>query len=285
MADQKPVVLNEKGGEADKNLDSDEIVKKLRVSITNLKGSHMSDDGSKVDYAQISTSPKFEEYCNTAALLKFIKPESFNEEKRKAFFINIYNSLTVHAMVYQAQIGMLPESPVKVPGFWKIHCYNIGGSVYTLDEIEHGILRANNGHPAAGKPQFEESDPRLKVALTKLDPRIHFALNCGARSCPPIRIYTEERIDNQLEMATKSFVSQEVTVVGKEKKKFEIYMSKLFLWYGTDFGSDHRQMLEWVAEHLGDNNEKVIEALQGEFEVIFKDYDWASNLLGEPEGK
>eukprot|EP00091_Calanus_sinicus_P010377 TRINITY_DN24186_c0_g1_i1.p1 TRINITY_DN24186_c0_g1~~TRINITY_DN24186_c0_g1_i1.p1 ORF type:complete len:278 (+),score=39.79 TRINITY_DN24186_c0_g1_i1:264-1097(+) len=217
MADQEPVVLNEKGGEADKSLDSAEIVKKLRVSITNLKGSHMSDDGSKVDYSQIATSPKFEEYCNTAALLKFIKPETFNEEKRKAFFINIYNSLTVHAMVYQAQIGRLPESPVKVPGFWKIHCYNIGGSVYTLDEIEHGVLRTNNGHPAAGKPQFDESDPRLKVALTKLDPRIHFALNCGARSCPPIRIYTEERIDNQLEMATKSFVSQEVTVVGKER--------------------------------------------------------------------
>ena len=85
MADTEPVVLNEKGGEADKSLDSDEIVKKLRVSITNLKGSHMSDDGSKVDYSQISTCPKFEEYCNTAALLKFIKPESFNEDKVSFF--------------------------------------------------------------------------------------------------------------------------------------------------------------------------------------------------------
>ena len=81
MADKEPVVLNEKGGEADKNHNSDEIVKKLRVSITSLKGSHMSEDGSKVDYSQISTSPQFEEYCKIAALLKFIKPESFNEEK------------------------------------------------------------------------------------------------------------------------------------------------------------------------------------------------------------
>jgi len=285
MADKEPVVLNEKGGESDKNHNSDEIVKKLRVSITSLKGSHMSEDGSKVDYSRISTSPQFEEYCKIAALLKFIKPELFNEEKRKAFFINIYNSLTVHAMIYQAQIGHLPESPVKVPGFWKIHCYNIGGSIYTLDEIEHGVLRTNNGHPASGKPEFEGSDPRIKVSLTKLDPRLHFALNCGARSCPPIRVYTEERIDSQLEMATESFVSQEVKVVAKENTKFEVWMSKLFLWYGTDFGSDHRKMLEWVAQHLGGRNEKLLEALQGEFEVIFKDYDWASNLLGEPEGK
>jgi len=285
MADKEPVVLNAKGDKVDESLDSDDIVKKLRVSITNLKGSHMSDDGSKVDYSQISTSPKFEDYCKTAALLKSIKPECFSEDKRKAFFINIYNSLTVHAMVYQAQIGILPDSPKDVPGFWKIHCYNIGGLVYTLDEIEHGVLRANKGHPSAGKPQFEESDRRFRVALTNLDPRIHFALNCGARSCPPIRIYTGERIDNQLQMATQSFLSQEVNVASKENAKFEVAMSKLFLWYGADFGSDHKEMLEWVAEHLGEKNEKVIDALQGEFVVNFKDYDWASNLLGEPEGK
>jgi len=123
MADKEPVVLNEKGGESDKNHNSDEIVKKLRVSITSLKGSHMSEDGSKVDYSRISTSPQFEEYCKIAALLKFIKPELFNEEKRKAFFINIYNSLTVHAMIYQAQIGHLPESPVKVITFKTAQLY------------------------------------------------------------------------------------------------------------------------------------------------------------------
>merc|ERR1719184_519606 len=84
------------------------------------------------------------------------------------------------------------------------------------------------GHPATGKPEFEETDPRCKVSLTKLDPRLHFALNCGARSCPPIRIYTEERINSQLEMATESFLSQEVNVVAKEANKWEVVMSKLF---------------------------------------------------------
>jgi len=285
MAAQEPVVLNEKGGEDDTNLDTEGIVKKLRVSITSLKGSYMSEDGSKVDYAQISTSPKFEEYCKIAALLKFIKPESFNEEKRKAFFLNIYNSLTVHAMIYQATLGALPESPVKVPGFWKLHCYNIGGLVYTLDQIEHGVLRSNAGHPASGKPEFEASDPRCKVSLTKLDPRLHFALNCGARSCPPIRVYTEERLDSQLEIATESFLTQEVNIETKELGKYKVVMSKLFLWYGKDFGPDHKGMLEWVSQHVGGNNKQLLEALEGDFEVVFKDYDWAANLLGEQEGK
>jgi len=281
MAATEPVVLNEKGEDEDKNLDADEIAKKLRVSITNLKGSYMSEDGSKVDYSKMSRSPKFEEYCKIAALLKFIKPESFNEEKRKAFFINIYNSLTVHAMIYQATTGVLPESPVKVPGFWKLHCYNIGGLVYTLDQIEHGVLRTNKGHPATGKPEFDEADPRSRVSLTKLDPRLHFALNCGARSCPPIRVYTEDRLDSQLEMATVSFLSQEVTILTKEPGKYEIVMTKLFLWYGGDFGADQREMLEWVSSHLGGNNTNLLEALRGDYEVVFKDYDWAANKLEE----
>ena len=66
-------------------------------------------------------------------------------------------------------------------GFWRIHAYNIGGLVYNLDEIEHGVLRRNKGHPNAGKQEFPDDDPRAKVSLTSLDPRIHFALNCGAR--------------------------------------------------------------------------------------------------------
>ena len=54
-------------------------------------------------------------------------------------------------------------------------------------------MNISPGHPSAGKPEFASSDPRHQVALSSLDPRIHFALNCGARSCPPICVYTEDR--------------------------------------------------------------------------------------------
>ena len=49
------------------------------------------------------------------------------------------------------------------------------------------------GHPSAGKAEFEMTDPRSAVCLTEVDPRVHFALNCGALSCPPIRIYAEDK--------------------------------------------------------------------------------------------
>ena len=89
---------------------------------------------------------------------------------------------------------------------WSRFAYNIGGHNLTLDEIEHGILRGNKPHPSnhQGPPIFgDPADPRIRLAVTNFDPRIHFALNCGALSCPPIRIYTAEKLDKQVRTQLK----------------------------------------------------------------------------------
>lgn len=277
------VVLNASpSSPSSSSLTSEEIVKRLRVSITSLKASHMSEDGSQVDYAGMAASTQFKEYTDTASLLVNLQPSTFSQDKRKAFFLNMYNSMTVHAMVHQATLlGNLPQAPKDVAGFWSIHCYNIGGLVYSLDEIEHGVLRANRGHPNAGKQQFEKSDPRSAVALSSLDPRIHFALNCGARSCPPIRIYTEEKIEKQLDMASKSFLGQEVEVKDTQTKLTLVETSKLLLWYGADFGANDRAILEWVAALLGPEDpvgQSLNKAIsKGDVQLVFRDYNWEAN--------
>ena len=86
---------------------------------------------------------------------------------------------------------------------WSEFAYNVGGLLFSLDEIEHGVLRCNRGHPKDKKPMFglTENDPRMKLMLTKFDARIHFALNCGANSCPPIRIYQADRLNAQVGIA------------------------------------------------------------------------------------
>ena len=96
-------------------------------------------------------------------------------------------------MVHQTRLDKFTRSTKDVPQFWDRFCYNIGGHIYSLDDIEHGALRDNQGHPSSGKPRFDEGDPRIRAVCSPLDPRLHFALNCGARSCPPIRVYLEER--------------------------------------------------------------------------------------------
>jgi len=82
--------------------------------------------------------------------------------------------------------------------------YHIGPHFYTLNDIENGILRHNGTNATSGAFQFSTNDPR-KAYMVTLDPRIHFALVCGAKSCPPIRIFSVENCDHALDLAAKSF--------------------------------------------------------------------------------
>lgn len=58
--------------------------------------------------------------------------------------------------------------------------------------MENGVLRSNRRGVATFRPQFGNGDPRLKIMLEKCEPLIHFALVCGAKSCPPIKTYSAE---------------------------------------------------------------------------------------------
>src|SRR5690606_36544813 len=103
-------------------------------------------------------------------------------EERAALWINIYNALTIDAVI---AFG-IRESVREVPrmGFFRQAAYCIGGHIFSLDDIEHGILRGNRRHPAYPVPQFDEKDPR-RYAILPFEPKIHFALTCASRSCPP----------------------------------------------------------------------------------------------------
>ena len=175
-----------------------ELIGDLRKSILKLKGNFISDDGSFVNYKDMVVSQDFAEYKKLAAELKALDWSYLkdHEDERKAFFINLYNVQMIHALAAQET---LPAVPLKVQGMWSRFAYNVGGLLFTLDEIEHGILRCNKGHPNDNKPKFTD-DARKALVLKHLDPRIHFALNCGAQSCPPIRIYQSDKLDQQVNL-------------------------------------------------------------------------------------
>eukprot|EP00966_Prymnesium_polylepis_P276217 6381421-Prymnesium_polylepis.1 len=83
--------------------------------------------------------------------------------------------------------------------------YKLAGLRFSLDDIEHGILRCNTPPPGADAPPFSAADDaRAPLALQQLDPRVHFALNCGARSCPPIKVFSAGRIDEELGLAART---------------------------------------------------------------------------------
>ena len=252
------------------------IVTSMRRCLLALKGEYMSQDGLSVNYAEMKSSHKFEQYVATASMLKQLDVTALSENERKAFFINIYNSLIVHALV---------EGFVKAgDGFTKrlkmyaTAAYNIGGHTYSLNDIENGVLRGNrrSATPLSSIP-FSNDDPRLS-ATVPLDPRIHFALNCGAKSCPPIAVYSPDKIDSQLDRAVQGAL-RDCTVNSKERS---VMVSMLFKWYAEDFGTSDRAIMQWVAARAPADLRQAIQPLlegQGAPRAVLKyhPYNWDIN--------
>lgn len=105
------------------------------------------------------------------------------------------------------------------------------------------------------------------------DPRVHFALNCGAASCPPIRTYEPEALDRQLELATSSFLSSD-QAVRIDVRHRTLYLSALFQWYRGDFGDPVR----FVARYLPSAQLALLHQLGPSPRIRFLPWDWKPTL-------
>ena len=147
------------------------------------------------------------------------------------------------------------------------------GFSLTLDDIEHGILRRYRSKYSLGYlPQLLPAEVIKRLAVSRPDFRIHFALNCGARSCPPIAFYEIDLLDQQLDLAAKTYLTSESEVKDNEKI---VYTTRLMEWFHGDFGGKKGQ-LEILSKYLGRN-------LSG-YSIRYRDYDWSDALMNFGEG-
>lgn len=250
----------------------------LRRAMLKLKGQHMADDGAKVDYAAMEQSEGFREYRAVAERLAAVNVSAMEEVERRAFFINVYNALVIHALVYgfvrKSYLGYMLSRKL----LYSTAAYDIGGQVYSLDDIEHGVLRGN-AQTSSG-PTFAAGDPRLSCVVPK-DARIHFALNCGAVSCPPISAYKPDTLDRDLTRASKNYIQS--TQFAQEGEQTNIVLSRLFLWYRADFGSTDQEVLIWIREHAPDEVaarlQAVLSATPPAYKVTHQEYIWTVNAV------
>jgi hypothetical protein len=119
----------------------------------------------------------------------------------------------------------------------------------------------------------------VKFSILPPDPRIHFALVCGARSCPPIGFYEAEQVDFQLQLASESFInSPQVKILPQEKT---IFISKIFQWYKTDFGGDDSALMDFLLNFLDEGiNKTFLQQNREKIRIRYQSYDW--NLNQEP---
>lgn len=226
-----------------------------------------TDASGRVNYRALRASAAFAEVRATATMLRRVDLERVRGRRAAlAFWINVYNALVTHAIVSLDVRRTVHD----VWNFFGRASYVVAGAMLSLDEIEHGILRDNRRRPFPPWRAFGARDARRTLGVTPPDPRFHFAITCGAASCPPVGVYHAATLDAQLTLAARNFVNTEVTLDAAGR----VVCSRLFKWYRADFEASGG-LGPFLIEHL--DGGRVRETLTGGARPCarYRPYSWA----------
>lgn len=208
----------------------------------------------KVDYQGFKKDEnRLDRYLET---VDASRPRELGRSDRLAYYINAYNAWTVKLILLHFKEGKPVDSIKDIGGVfsspWSQKICRLGGEVLTLDEIEHGIIR----------PEFKE-------------PRIHFAVNCASKSCPPLRdsAYTGEKLEQQLDSQTTAFINNPTF---NHLTGDTFHVSKLFSWFEKDFEGD---ILQFIIRYASEDLKKSLEKKGAGIRVKYLEYDWSLNSI------
>ena len=179
---------------------------------------------------------------------------TYNRAEQKAFWVNIYNALTVDLILSRYPVTSIRDINIS-PGLfergpWGAKLLTVEGEKLSLDDIEHRILR-----------------PIWK------DNRIHYAVNCASLGCPNLQpaAYTGENIEALLEQGAREFINH---ARGVSIQKGRLQVSSIYVWFQEDFGGDPEDLMEHWQEYA---NPPLADALQKYNGGLGHDYDWRLN--------
>jgi len=252
------------------------LAEDIKGALNQIKSLAMAENG-KVDYQTLGKNPLYQGFRDLVGKLHDFNFQTLStREEKLAFWINLYNALVIDAVIQENVRKSITESRFGILSFFQKAAYKVNGLRFSLTDIEHGVLRGNSGFPYFPAPHFSPADPRLEAVIQPFDPRIHFALNCAGNSCPPIGVYTPEKIRGQLDLATMNFISSDL-VINSDLKMISI--SKIFHWYQDDFGGEPG-ILSFLLKYLNDQDAKrwLIDN-QPSINIQYHPYDWGLNKI------
>jgi hypothetical protein len=251
--------------------ESQDAAGELRAQINRVKAFAYDAERNTFDYARARAGALYDELRVCAARLQTFDPALLQTDaERLAFWLNVYNVLILDAVIaFGIQSTVWQDK-----GFFRRAAYRIGGQRVSADEIEHGILRQNRLPPYMPLPLFTSNDLRRAWAPSRLDARLHCALNCASRSCPPIAVYEPARVDAQLNVAARAFVNASTQL---DWERETIWLSPIFKWYAQDFGR-RDGILEFVCRYWSDVTQaaRVWDA-RAKMRLLWAHYDWSLN--------
>ncbi len=224
-------------------------------------------DNGMVNYAGLKADAgPLDRYLTEAAAVSENQFKSWSEPRRLAFLFNLYNAATLRLILDHYPVKSIKDIGSLFKGTWDQPDVRLFGNTLTLNTLEHGILRK----------QYNE-------------PRLHMALVCAAKGCPPLRneAYTGERLNEQLDDQARRFLGNPAAFrIGRVNGV--VYLSSIFKWYGDDFrarytptagftglNETNRAVAKFCSRYLSAVDRKYLEA--GGYAVKFLDYDWSLN--------
>jgi hypothetical protein len=207
-----------------------------------------------VDYAALKSKPTdLSAYLNELAIVPEAEFKAWTPPQQVAFLINLYNASTLQLVADHYPVKSIKKIGGLFGNPWKLEVVRVWGRRISLDEVEHGLLRARYA-----------------------EPRVHFALVCGAKSCPPLRgePYIADQLDAQLTDQGRRFLQQ--TAKNRvDADSQTLWLSPIFQWYAGDFIKDGQTIESFVASYFGEKDASRIRA--GGLKVKYTDYDWSLN--------
>ena len=191
--------------------------------------------------------------------LSHVPVTALNRAEQRAYWINLYNALTVRVILDAGKIQSIRDIDIS-PGFfsngpWGKELVSVEGEMLTLDDIEHRILR----------PIWQ-------------DPRIHYAVNCAALGCPNLwaAAVTAKNAEAYLDHGAKRFINHPR---GSRVEDGRAVVSSIYKWFSEDFGGSDQTLIAHLKTYA--SNDLAAE-LDGVTDVMFEQYDWTLNANALP---
>jgi len=187
--------------------------------------------------------------------MQAVEVSSLNLSEQKAFWINLYNGLTVNVVLEHYRVKSIRDIDIS-PGIfsngpWDAKLLTIEGQDLSLNDIEHRILR----------PIWRDN-------------RVHYALNCASIGCPNIqpKAYTSQDLEQMLEKAAHEFINhlRGVSFAGNR-----LMVSSIYFWFKADFGNSEKGIIRHLKKYLSPENTEKLNTLHNI--NIAHQYDWSLN--------
>ena len=206
-----------------------------------------------VDYAAVTETDKTR-LRGYLAQLAALPISQYNRQAQAAFWINLYNALTVQLILDHFPVDSIVDIDIS-PGFfsfgpWDAKLVTVEGEGLTLNDIEHRILR----------PIWQDS-------------RLHYAINCASMGCPNLAsvAYTSKNLETLLEQGARAYVNHPR---GVDFKGNALVVSKIYEWFQEDFGGNEAGVLAHLKKYASEPLATRLKQYEGDLDF---DYDWSLN--------